>query len=198
MRKFALSLSVCTAFLSVTFAHAQQVDLAFGASSTFASSYNNSSLTYLPAPEKGGIYPSFSADLIFKNHFGVNGEVAARAKQGNYNGYQGYRPFLYDFNGVFAPRVSAKATAELMAGVGGQSTIFYSPSAPCKYPGGCTTYLSHNHLLAHAGVGIRYYFWRSFFIRPEVHYYFVHNNFEFKSGNLFRAGASIGYTIGSK
>jgi hypothetical protein len=56
--------------------------------------------------------------------------------------------------------------------------------------------VSSTHLLGHVAGGVRYYFWRHFFVRPEAHYYFVINNFEFHSDNVFRLGASIGYTIG--
>jgi hypothetical protein len=40
--------------------------------------------------------------------------------------------------------------------------------------------------------------WRTFFVRPEAHYYFIPNNFEFHSDHVFRIGASIGRTFGSK
>ena len=46
------------------------------------------------------------------------------------------------------------------------------------------------------GAGVRYYVWHHFFVRPEVHYYHIQNNVEFNSDNVFRVGASIGYTIG--
>jgi hypothetical protein len=49
--------------------------------------------------------------------------------------------------------------------------------------------------MEHLGGGLRYYFWRQFFIRPEIHYYLIQNNVEFHSDNLFRASASIGYTF---
>ena len=50
----------------------------------------------------------------------------------------------------------------------------------------------------HFGVGIRYYFWRNVFARPEAHYYIIPNNVEFHSDNVFRVGASIGHTFGTK
>jgi hypothetical protein len=46
------------------------------------------------------------------------------------------------------------------------------------------------------GGGIRYYVWHHLFVRPEIHYYHIQNNVEFNTDNLFRVGASIGYTIG--
>ena len=49
------------------------------------------------------------------------------------------------------------------------------------------------------GAGFRYYVWHHLphvFVRPEAHYYHVHNNQGFNSSNVFRIGASIGYTFG--
>src|SRR3979411_2450477 len=105
---------------------AQQVEFPLGPSPILSSTYNSASQTYLPPAEKGGTYASVSADILFKNRVGFNGEVAFRAKQGLYNGYQGFRPVFYDFNGVFAPPLGRKVSAELMAGVGGESVLFYN------------------------------------------------------------------------
>ena len=49
------------------------------------------------------------------------------------------------------------------------------------------------------GAGFRYYVWHRLagvFVRPEAHYYHVQNNQGFNSSNVFRLGASIGYTFG--
>ena len=48
----------------------------------------------------------------------------------------------------------------------------------------------------------RYYVWHHVFVRPEIHYYHIPNNNNpnnngfFNSNNVFRVGASIGYTFG--
>jgi hypothetical protein len=180
------------------FAHSQQIDLAVGTSGLLSSTYTTSSQAYLPPAEKGGMYPSVSASLMLKNRIGVSGEVAARSSQGFYNGYQAFRPVLYDFNAVFAPRINKKISVDLMAGVGGETIIFYNNHLACTFPGGCPTRLTGTHLLGHVSADVRYYFWRSFFVRPEVHYYLIHNNFQFASGNLGRIGVSLGYTFKPK
>jgi len=198
LRRFALIISACTVLLFDCFAHAQQMDIAVGDSAVLSSNYNSSSQAYLPPAEKGGAYPSLSADVIFKNRIGFSGEVAVRAKQGVYNNYQPFRPILYDFNLMFAPRFGEKITAEFMAGVGGESIRFYNPNGICYYSTGCVTHVSSNHFLGHVGGGVRYYFWRSFFVRPEAHLYLIHNNTQFNSGYIGRLGASIGYTFGPR
>jgi hypothetical protein len=123
--------------------------------------------------------------------------VAWRGSQGNYAGIGlPYRPILYDFNADYQPRLSKKVGADLFAGIGWQSTRFYSGNYTCSYFS-CINYVSSNHFLIDAGAGIRYYFWGHVFVRPEIRYYNIHNNTaDFTSGNVFRAGGSIGYTIG--
>ena len=191
---------ISSAWVVVLFAslvHAQQADFTVGANALLSSAYNSASQTYLPPAEKGGTYASVSADILFKNRAGFNGEVAFRAKQGLYNGYQGFRPVFYDLNGVFAPRLGRRVSAELMAGVGGESVLFYNRYATCNsnYFSGCLSHASSNHFMIHIGGGLRYYFWRSFFVRPEAHLYIIQNNDQFNSDYVGRVGISIGYTL---
>ena len=84
-----------------------------------------------------------------------------------------------------------------MGGIGWQTTRFYGYQATtnCLVFGSC--YTSNNHFLVDVGGGIRYYVWGHVFVRPEVHYYHILNNTDvFSNTNVFRVGASIGYTIG--
>jgi len=198
LRKFAFISSACAALLLATLANAQQVDVAFGVGILLSTKNPNASQTYLPPPEKGGLYPSFSIDRILKNRFGYGAEVATSYKQVNYNDFQEYRPIFYDLNGVFAPRISKRIDADLMAGIGGERVLFYSPSGNCNFPAGCSTTLNSNHLLFDLGGDIRYRVWRHFFLRPEVHLYHIVNNVEFHSDNVLRVGGSIGYRFGTK
>lgn len=202
MRKFALLPSACAVFLLAALsqpqqAQAQQVDVAVGGSILLSAKNPNASQAYLPPPEKGGIYPSVSVDRIFRNHYGISGEFTYRYKQGVYNGYQGYRPMFFDLNGMYAARLSGRATAEVMGGVGGARVLFYSPGN-CDFAAGCSTALNSNHFLVDLGVDVRYRLWRHYFVRPEARLYHIVNNVEFHSDNVLRVGASIGYTFGPK
>ena len=181
-------------------AHAQELDLAVGGSTLFASAINSASQTFQPPPEKGGTYPTVSAEYLFRdnNRVGFNVETAFRYKHGFYDGYQQFRPVFYDANAVFAPRFSHKIVGDFMAGVGGESLIFYNQFRTC-YSGACVTNVNATHFLLHAEGGARYYFWRQhLFARPEAHYYRILNNSQFHSGNVLRLGATIGYTFGSE
>lgn len=199
MRKFAFFATVFSIFLTASLASAQQGDAMFGFGTLMSPGAAQCSTLTLTCPEKGGLYPNVSADVIFHRRIGFGFDAAWRGSQGAYGGSGGqpFRPILFDFNGVYQPRLGKKVGLDLMGGVGFQSTRFYgyTNTVSCNYFYAC--YTSSNHFLVDVGGGVRYYVWGHVFVRPEVHYYKVFNNTDdFTSGNLVRVGASIGYTIG--
>ena len=194
MSRLGLVAALCALGLIATVAHAQQMDFAFGVGTLTSPSASSATGNYSPVTMSGGTYLSFSGDVLIKREFGVNGEVAWRASQAVYRGIQPYRPILYDFNAIWAPRLGKHAAAEVMGGIGGVSIRFYTPFVTCN-GFTCTNYVSSQHFLVHAGGGLKFYASRSIFIRPEFHAYFINNNFEFSSGRAFREGVSIGYTF---
>jgi len=178
-----------------SFASAQQIDFAVGGSTLWSPEPLTASEAFLPPALKGGIYATSSLQYLGENHFGLNIQGAARVKEGLYNGFQFYRPFQYDVNGVYARRMAPKVRTDFMAGAGGQTVVFYSTGS-CTFGNGCRTLVNSTHFAVHIGVGVRYYFWKTYFARPEAHYYFVPGNDQFHSDNVFRVGVSIGHTFG--
>jgi hypothetical protein len=201
LRRFGWA-SACTFVFFVALAPAQEVqriDAMIGGSSLFSSHFLSASQAYQPPAENGGIYPSFGAEGILENRLGISAEGAVRFYRGSYNGYQPYRPMFFDVNGVWAPRINKRITLDLMAGPGFEELLFYNQFGSCSSSNPfCRTNLNSTHFLIHVGGGPRYYFHRNFFVRPEVHYYFIVNNYEFHSDNVLRMGASIGYSWGSR
>ena len=193
MRKLAWVATLCMAFLVGKVADAQQFDLALGFGSVIGPSASSASGNYSPQTIGGGVFPSFSGDFLLKHNFGVQGEVAWRAGQNLYGGFQPFRPIFYDVNGIYAPHIS-KIGAEIMAGIGAETVRFYQPFFNCSFTG-CTNYTSTTHFMGHVGGGVHLYVFGNFFVRPEAHLYLVHNNFEFSSGRATRVGVSIGYTF---
>lgn len=177
-------------------ARAQQFDAAFGISTLTSGSPTTSNGLFFPS-ERGGTYPGFSADLLVHHRFGIEGEINWRASQGLYGGYQPYRPIFYNFNALWAPRVSKNITAELMAGIGGEDLRFYG-FLNCNALLGCTNYSSSNHFMGDFGGGIRAYFWHNAFIRPEARVYLINNNAEFSSSTVVRYGIFLGYSFGER
>ena len=195
MKKSALiafSFVLCATLAGV--AHAQQFDAAFGVSTVTSSDSKVSNGLFFPSL-KGGAYPGFSGDFLFRHNFGVEGDLFWRASQGLYGGYQPYRPIFYSFNAIWAPKISKNFSAEFLGGIGGEDLRFYG-FVNCNSFFGCTTYSSSNHFMGDVGAGIRAYVWHGVFIRPEVRAYFVHNNVEFSSGTIVRYGGSLGYSWG--
>jgi len=178
----------------VSFAPAQQIDLAGGASTLWSPKPHTASQAFLPPAENGGTYAGASLQYFGEKRLGINIEGAFRAKQGLYNGYQFYRPIFYDVNAVYAHRLTTKMRGDLSAGAGGETLLFYQQTT-CNFSGGCRAYVNNTHFLLHFGAGLRYYVWKNFFVRPEAHYYFIPNNFEFNSDHVLRVGASIGHTF---
>lgn len=201
MRKSAIFAAVLACLCCVQFASAQQGDVDFGGSTVLSSTPTASS--FFQQAERGGTYLNIGADVVFKRRIGFAWETAWRASQASYEGgYETYRPILTDFNALYQPRLGKKLGADITAGIGIDSTRFYVPAiVSCSYFGGCINYNSTHHFMEDLGFGVRYYVWHHVFVRPEIHYYHVQGNTDvntggFSSDNLFRVGASLGYTIG--
>jgi hypothetical protein len=198
LRKFALLASVCTV-LCAGFASAQkQGDVVVGGGILMSFPSPNDLVTYKPLTETGGTYLSLGGDVIaFEHRLGINFETSWRYKQGSYYGYENFRPFFTDVNALYQPMITKKIGLDFLAGVGVASNRFDILTS-CGIPG-CTNYTSSNHFMEDIGAGVRYYVWHHIphvFVRPEAHYYHIQNNLGFNTGNVFRIGASVGYTIG--
>jgi hypothetical protein len=194
VRRTILSLACLLAFFLGGTLFAQQVDAEFGINSVSSVSTNNNGNVSLQSIG-GGVYPSVAADFPFFHGLGVGGEVTWKGSQGLYGGFQPYRPILYDINAVYARKAGPVGFA-VMGGIGSQSTRFYQPYVQCGAFTGCTNYTSSNHFLGHIGAELRFYVFGPVFVAPEGHMYFVHNNFEFSSGNVARYGVNLGVTFG--
>lgn len=173
----------------------QQLDVGFGVGTLFAPS--SSSTANTPQGMGGGTYLDISGDYIFWHHLGVEGDVAWRATESLYGGYQPFRPIFYDFNALYAPRLGKHAQLQILGGLGGLSTRFYTQTYTCDYfTYTCTNYVSSNHFMGDVGAALQVWLHGGIFLRPEVREYFIHNNEEFSSGNATRAGVTLGYTFG--
>jgi hypothetical protein len=181
-------------FFSLGTAQAQQIDGAFGGGTVTAPSASSASGKHSAQSLGGGAFLGFSGDFVFKNNVGFQGEVAWRASQNLYQGFQPYRPILYDFNLLYAPRWGKIAQPELLAGIGGESIRFYQPFTSCS-AFSCSNFVSNNHVLVHIGGALRFYLMPSIFVAPEAHAYFIHNNEEFSSNHAQRYGIKLGYTF---
>jgi hypothetical protein len=199
LRKLVWFTSACAVLLFAKLSSAQQqVDIFASGSTLMSSTHLSDVVSFQPPTEKGGVYVGLGGDVVaFRHHLGLNFETAWRYKQTSYYGYENYRPIFTDVNVLFQPRITKKISLDLFGGVGVASNRFDLVSS-CGSPG-CVNYTSSNHFMEDIGGGLRYKVWHHLpgvFVRPEVHYYHIQNNVEFNSGNVFRVGASAGYTFG--
>jgi hypothetical protein len=199
VRKILVSLVVV--FALGLAAQAQEFHAAFGFGTVTAPSATTTSNGSFPSLS-GGLYPSFSGIVIVKHHIGFGGNVAWRGSRSLYSGSSGnfgilapVRPIFYDFDAVYSRSFQKKFGADVMAGIGGEDLRFYTPYVQCGNFSGCTNYVSSNHFAGHFSADVRYYFWGHAFIRPEVHYYVIHNNEEYNNANAARFTVSIGYSF---
>ena len=197
LRKFALFVPALMVMVA-SFSGAQQVDIAVGGSTLLSTTRASDLVTFQPPAEKGGTYLDVNADVVRpQRHLGLEFDIAWRYHQTSYP-YIGetYRPFLSSLNVLFQPRVTKKVGLDLMGGIGIATTRFNGLSGSCNSPTvGCVNFTNSNHFMEDLGAGVRYNFWRHFFVRPEIRYYHIQNNQEFNSNNVFRAGVSLGYTF---
>jgi hypothetical protein len=198
VNKLIVALVVSACFAVATNVQGQQVDAAFGLG-TLTGSSSNAAVSFANFTQSlsGGAYLNFSGDALIKGNFGVQGEVAWRASRNLYAGFQPYRPVIWDFNAIYAPRFNQHLGAEVMGGIGAESIRFYQNSFNCGFTG-CTNYTTSTHFLGHFGGGIRIYPTGNFFVRPEAHIYLINNNVEFSSNYATRYGVSIGYSFGGR
>jgi len=195
VKKLTLIAALFVFGVLVSAAHAQQIDVAFGASGLSSGQGKTTNGLFFPTVG-GGTYPDFSADVLIYHRVGLEGDISWRASQNLYGGSQPFRPIFYDFNAIWNPQLSKRISVELLAGIGAENLRFYTGNLSCSFVTGCTNYASSNHFLGDFGGGIRAYFWRDAFIRPEVRLYLINNNVEFSSGYATRYGVSLGYTFG--
>lgn len=197
MKKLILVVTAGVVLMLASAAVAQQMDFAFGISTIQSPAYNNTNVSYPPVSLTGGIYPAISGDFLLRKHLGIMGEISWKASQGLYNGYQPYRPIFWDFGGVYVRNVAKRAAVEVTAGIGAESTRFYTNYYNCNYLG-CTPYATSNHFMGQFGGGVKLYVKGGLFVRPEARFYLVNNNVEYSSSRVLRYGASIGYTFGER
>lgn len=138
----------------------------------------------------GGLFPSVGADL-FLGPIGVGAEASFRATTDS----SGLRPTYYDFNVLLAPiHISRSIIPELMLGLGSQNIQGIQGLASCGSLSNCSAYAG-NHLAAHVGLAAKVFLTEHIFLRPEAHFYFIHNNTAFP--NAQRWGVSLGYSFGA-
>jgi hypothetical protein len=159
------------------------------------------------APTLNSFAVGLGVNLMLWEHFGVGMEAVMQPGKHSYADVPSYgatlqsRVTFYDFNGIYQPVNTKKATLQLIGGFGGTNMKFYLNQSSSSLLGN-TNYSqaisSSNHINLHAGVGVQVYLNDHVFIRPQVDIHYVPNFTQFGSNLVEQAMVWVGYTIGDK
>jgi hypothetical protein len=172
----------------------QHGDVSFGVGTMLAPTPSSAEALNGALTLNGGTFLSVAANYQFWHHAGVGFDFTWRASEAVWEGIQPYRPIIYTFNGIYAPRIGKRAQLELLAGIGVLDTHFYQTYETCSFVT-CTNYTTSNDFTGDFGVGVRLFARGGVFIRPEVREYVFSSNADYLSGHATRAGVSLGYAF---
>jgi hypothetical protein len=202
------------------------VNMGFGAANDKASATGIDQTTYAscsPATDAtcsttsglSGFFMGFGSNLMLWKNFGLGVEVTFQPGKSTFAQLPAnlleevpastlqFRETFYDFNGIYQPVNTKKATLQLIGGIGGANTKFYESYIASGSPlGGTNTsqYASSaNHFQVHAGAGVQIYVTDHVYIRPQFDIHYSPNLTEQFGSNLAVQGMVwLGYTIGDR
>jgi hypothetical protein len=174
-----------------------------------------SSSTCSPTSSLGGFFMGVGANLMLWKHFGVGVEAVLQPGKSTFatipaslvTGYPTMtlqsRETFYDFNGIYQPVNTKKATLQLIGGFGGANTKFYESYVASGSPlGGTNTsqYASSaNHFQLHLGAGVQIYLTDHVYVRPQFDFHYVPNFTEqYGRSSAVQGMVWIGYTMGDR
>ena len=173
---------------------AQRVDFGFAVSGIDSPGASSADSNHSPVSLTGGTYLGFNGDVLFWHNLGVGAEINWKATQGDYaNAGFGYRPIFWNINAVYSPRLASHVYLDLVAGIGGESTHYYTGTSCGPYT--CSNYTGITHFDGDFGAGLKLVTKHGIFIRPEFREYLIRNNQEFSSDRATRYGATLGFTF---
>jgi Outer membrane protein beta-barrel domain len=172
-----------------------------------------SSTTCVSTPSLSSFMLGFGGNLMLWKRFGVGAEVNFQPAKQNYlslptagtgltSDVIQSRATFYDFNGIFVPVRSKKASLQLSGGIGGMNLKFYeNQSATTAITGNqnfSQYFASSNHFQVHGGVGVQVYLTDHFFVRPQFDVHWVNNLSQFGRSTPIVAQVWVGYSFGGQ
>jgi len=178
------------------------------------------SVTCAKTNSLSGFMMGFGANLMLWQHFGVGMEATLEPGKPAYAtippetvtlsgvltpvqpAYKiQSRTTFYDFNGIYQPVNTKKATLQFIGGFGGANVKFYNNQSTSGLLGSSnySSYLSSsNHFNLHAGVGVQIYINDHMYLRPEFDMHYVPNLNQFGTNIVKQEMIWVGYTIGDR
>ncbi len=184
---------------------------------------SGSSTTCIPPHSLSGFMLGIGGNLMLWKHFGVGAEVNLQPGKQTYytcpaaclallNGQFGgglsafteeSRTTFYDFNGIFVPVKTKKASVQLSGGIGGMNfktyenftaagTAISSSQSSSQYAG------SLNKFQVHGGVGVQIYLTDHVFLRPQFDVHYTHDFTPYGRSTPITAEVWLGYSLGGQ
>jgi hypothetical protein len=149
-----------------------------------------------------GVFMSFGGDVMVQPHYGFGATISLQPVRQDYGPMQ-YRQMFYDFDGIYAPFTSKRASLRLEGGIGGANTNFAISQMGCVGTALCNTSAqsigSANHFQIHAGIGFQFNITEHVFIRPQFDYRYVPGfTQQFGSNSVPQGTIYIGYNFGDQ
>jgi outer membrane protein with beta-barrel domain len=152
-------------------------------------------------PSLNGFFLGFGGNLMLYKHLGFGAQVKMQPYRPDYAGLKS-RTTFYDFNAIYQPFASSRASMQLQGGIGGTNMRFYLADTGCNGFTGCRSYTqfvdSSNHFQVHGGVGVQVFLTDRVFIRPQLDVHYVHNFFQFGTDFVPSAMVWVGYSFGDR
>jgi hypothetical protein len=209
--------------LCLPLANAQSgVDIGIGFGGAFTSAAKNGldgnlnactlgSSGCIATPSLSAFMLGFSGDLMLWKHFGVGAEVNFQPTKHDFVtldaasvGLSSYaiqsRTTFYDFNGIYQPVKTKRASLKLEGGIGGANIKFYQSGSQSTSLIGTQNFSqyfgSSNHFQIHGGAGVQIYLTEHVFLRPQFDVHYVHNLNQFGRNAVMEGTVWLGYTLG--
>ena len=156
----------------------------------------------LANPSLGGFFLGIGGDVMLWKHMGIGAEVNVQPSRSNY-GPLLYRQEFFDFNAIYRPVNTKRATLDLQGGIGGAHTGFSINQSGCVGTAVCSNSIvpvgTSNHFQIHVGAGVSLYLTEHIFIRPQFDFHYVPGFTDQFGSKAVPAGTVwVGYSFGER
>lgn len=151
-------------------------------------------------PGMGGFFMGFGGDIMFKKRYGFGMNADFRPSHGNY-GPLLYRETFVDFDGIYEPVTTKKASLKLQGGIGFARTSFAVNESECVGSVVCSSATepigNASHFDVHFAAGVQIYLTEHVFLRPEFNFHYAPGLDNQFGSNMVPAGMIwLGYNLG--
>ncbi len=151
-------------------------------------------------PSLSGFFMGVGGDVMFRKQFGFGADASFQPARQSYGPLQ-YRETFIDFDGIYEPISTKRASVRLQGGVGFARTGFAFNQSSCVGSVVCSSQTlpvgTSSHFQVHFGAGVQIYVTEHIFVRPEFDLHYAPGLDNQFGSNLAPAGMVwIGYNIG--